>query len=156
MGKRKNTRDVSLVYETLPELFTGICDAIRTKTGGSDPINHQDIPSAIGAIPTGSSSITVIETHAKTSSNTPTSYTYTATGGDHIIVTISGTYVGSDTSGVTLNGNSVTATSSDTASGSRNAVSCVYEADVVANDIIVVTLNTSLGYFEGGCSIMKL
>lgn len=49
---RKSRRN-TLTYETLPALFTGICDAIRTKTGGTDPINHQDIPSAIGGISTG-------------------------------------------------------------------------------------------------------
>lgn len=51
MGKKK-TRD-ALTYETLPELFTGICDAIRAKTGGSDPIAHQSIPSQIASINTG-------------------------------------------------------------------------------------------------------
>lgn len=49
---RKKTRN-TLTYETLPALFTGICDAIRTKTGGSDPINHQDIPAQIAALPSG-------------------------------------------------------------------------------------------------------
>ena len=53
---RKKTRN-TLTYETLPALFTGICDAIRTKTGGTDPINHQDIPSAITNIPVGSDNL---------------------------------------------------------------------------------------------------
>lgn len=53
MGKKK-TRD-ALTYDTLPALFTGICDAIRDKTGGTDPIAHQSIPSAIADIPTGGS-----------------------------------------------------------------------------------------------------
>lgn len=53
---RKKTRN-TLTYETLSALFTGICDAIRTKTGGTDPINHQDIPSAITNIPVGSDNL---------------------------------------------------------------------------------------------------
>lgn len=51
-AKTKTTRS-ALTYETLPALFTGICDAIRAKNGTSAEINHQDIPSAIAAITTG-------------------------------------------------------------------------------------------------------
>lgn len=51
---KKNTRSGdSLTYETLPALFTGICDAIRSKDGTSAQINHQDIPAKISAIVTG-------------------------------------------------------------------------------------------------------
>lgn len=63
---RKNTRSAdTLTYETLPELFTGICDALRTKTGGIDPINHQDIPSVI----TGLTSGEVIKEYASVSTS---------------------------------------------------------------------------------------
>lgn len=48
--KTKKTRS-ALTYETLPALFTGICDAIRSKTGEVGAINHQDIPAAIANIP---------------------------------------------------------------------------------------------------------
>ena len=55
MARSKTTKTrTTLTYETLPALFTGICDAIRSKTGGSDPINHQDIPATIANIPTSS------------------------------------------------------------------------------------------------------
>lgn len=51
MARSKTTKTrTTLTYETLPALFTGICNAIRTKTGGTDPINHQDIPSVIETI----------------------------------------------------------------------------------------------------------
>lgn len=38
-------------YNTVKELFTGICNSIRTKTGKTGIINHQDIPAEINAIP---------------------------------------------------------------------------------------------------------
>lgn len=52
MGRKKRQND--LTYDTLPALFTGICDAIRSKAGTVGLINHQDIPAAISNIPTGS------------------------------------------------------------------------------------------------------
>ena len=42
-------------YTTVDSLFTGICDSIRAKTGGTDKIAHTDIPSAIASIATGGS-----------------------------------------------------------------------------------------------------
>lgn len=38
------------MYETVRDLFTGICDAIREKDGTTALISHQDIPERIGAI----------------------------------------------------------------------------------------------------------
>lgn len=46
---RKKTKN-ALTYPTLPALFTGICNAIREKTGDIEPINHQDIPELISNI----------------------------------------------------------------------------------------------------------
>ena len=40
-------------YETLKELFVGICDAIRAKEGSTGLIYHQDIPSRIEALESG-------------------------------------------------------------------------------------------------------
>ena len=40
---------------TLTELFTNIANAIRAKTGSTEPIIAEDFPSAIEAIPTGGS-----------------------------------------------------------------------------------------------------
>lgn len=37
-------------YTTVSDLFKAICDSIRTKTGKSGTINHQDIPAEIDAI----------------------------------------------------------------------------------------------------------
>jgi hypothetical protein len=34
-------------YESVPALFTGICDAIREKDGTTALISHQDIPDRI-------------------------------------------------------------------------------------------------------------
>lgn len=54
MGRKKRN---SLTYETLPALFKGICDSIRSKTGEVGTINHQDIPAKIAAIETGGDTI---------------------------------------------------------------------------------------------------
>lgn len=59
MGKKKSRN--TLTYDTLSALFTGICDAIRFKTGGSDLINHQDIPDVITNLPTGGGSSEVLD-----------------------------------------------------------------------------------------------
>lgn len=39
-----------MIYNSIHELFTGICDAIRAKDGTTAPINHVDIPKRISAI----------------------------------------------------------------------------------------------------------
>lgn len=38
------------MYNTLSELFKGICDAIREKTGDGGVIQHQEIPEKISTI----------------------------------------------------------------------------------------------------------
>lgn len=40
-----------MAYNNLKELFVGICDALRTKKGSTEEINHQDIPAEILALP---------------------------------------------------------------------------------------------------------
>jgi hypothetical protein len=47
---------------TLTELFTNIANAIRAKTGSTEPIIAEDFPSAIEAISGGSSEISMITT----------------------------------------------------------------------------------------------
>ena len=42
-----------MIYSTIKDLFKGICDAIRSKDGTAEAINHQDIPSRIQAIQSG-------------------------------------------------------------------------------------------------------
>lgn len=42
-----------MIYSTIKDLFKGICDAIRSKDGTAEEINHQDIPSRIQAIQLG-------------------------------------------------------------------------------------------------------
>lgn len=44
---------------TLTELFTNIANAIRAKTGSTEPIIAEDFPSAIEAIPTGGESVNI-------------------------------------------------------------------------------------------------
>lgn len=39
-----------MAYNTISELFKGICDALRNKTGATGLINHQDIPARINGI----------------------------------------------------------------------------------------------------------
>lgn len=48
-------------YTKIKDLFKDICDAIREKTGGTDLINHTDIPSSIRSIETGSETILSID-----------------------------------------------------------------------------------------------
>ena len=43
-----------MAYETINDLMTGICDAIRTKEGSSEPIASQSIPTRIASLPTSS------------------------------------------------------------------------------------------------------
>ena len=135
MGKKKNTRDVSLTYETLPALFTGICDAIRAKTGGTDLINHQDIPSAIGDIPMGSSGSTVYANKALN----PAGYgsatdTFTITGAGTLTLVIMKSNSLSSPS-VTLNGNTLSASY---ASFGDYPTWAYYTASVAVDDVIVV------------------
>ena len=51
-----------MAYETINDLMTGICDAIRTKEGSSEPIASQSIPTRIASLPT-SSEGNIIEEH---------------------------------------------------------------------------------------------
>ncbi|MBP3469709.1 MAG: hypothetical protein J6K26_09370 [Lachnospiraceae bacterium] len=44
-----------MMYNSLSELFKGICDAIRARDGTSQEINHQDIPERISSIQGGES-----------------------------------------------------------------------------------------------------
>lgn len=41
-----------MTYNTPKELFTAICDSVRSKDGSTGVINHQDIPGRINALPT--------------------------------------------------------------------------------------------------------
>lgn len=43
------------MYNTISELFTAICNAVRTKEGSTGLINHQDIPDRVLALSGGSS-----------------------------------------------------------------------------------------------------
>lgn len=62
-----------MAYETINDLMTGICDAIRTKEGSSEPIASQSIPTRIASLPT-SSEGNIIEEHL-TDDSTYESYT---------------------------------------------------------------------------------
>lgn len=104
-SKTRKTRDV-LTYETLPALFTGICDAIRTKTGGTDPINHQDIPGTIATIPTGA---TLDPTTQTSVSNGGSGLSVTITAAKTGLMVIIGSYLNSNfpsvsPSSITVNG----------------------------------------------------
>ena len=79
MARKKTTKTrTALTYETLPALFTGICDALRVQTGGSDLINHQDIPSVIAGISGDSLDLTTITTPTTFTANPATTNTITA------------------------------------------------------------------------------
>lgn len=134
---RKKTRN-TLTYDTLPALFTGICDAIRTRTGGTSPINHQDIPTEIGNIPTGTDNLIVykweaISTYAST---TTKEYTMTEDGNVNVIVAQTSPYdPGSNKMAILKNGTEVSYSHSSNAStpyGFRE----VYNLAVVTGDKI--------------------
>lgn len=46
-----------MTYKSLKELFKAICDAIRSKEGSTDIINHQDIPARIRTLVTSASTM---------------------------------------------------------------------------------------------------
>lgn len=92
MAKAKKTRN-ALTYETLPALFTGICDAIRTKTGGTDPINHQDIPASIENLPAGGGIDPTTQTAV---SNGGTGLSVTITAAKSGLMVIIGSYLNSN------------------------------------------------------------
>lgn len=107
MGKKK-TRD-ALTYETLPELFTGICDAIRGKTGSSDPIAHQSIPEAITNLPSGGSELDLPDVTAESAVTTYTNpITYTATEDGLLIIYTGESHTDSRATAVTINGETAT------------------------------------------------
>lgn len=137
MGKKKNTRN-ALTYETLPALFTGICDAIRTKTGGTDPINHQDIPNEIGLIPTGSTFEN--RTNAVGAGNQSASpYTITATQDGLLIIAVTGNRT-DKIGAITINDESVTALNTGVMTAT-NTYQCIAAVYVKANDVIKVSIN---------------
>lgn len=57
-----------MAYTTVQDLFTGICDSIRAKEKTTAPINHQDIPTRIANLPTGSSACEVTKISIEESS----------------------------------------------------------------------------------------
>ena len=108
MARSKKNRD-ALTYDTLPALFTGICDAIRTKTGGTDPIAHQDIPSSIANLPSGGSELDLPNVTAESAVTTYTNpITYTATADGLLIIYTGESHTDSRATGVTINGETAT------------------------------------------------
>lgn len=132
---RKSRRN-ALTYETLPALFTGICDAIRTKTGGTEPINHQDIPSVIGNIPTGGSDELIFDGAINPPSYGSASKTLTMEKAGDLIVIIQ---KDNSTSSPSLTKNGTTVAATHKAFGSNNETWAYYKMAVVATDVIVAT-----------------
>ena len=117
---RKKTRS-ALTYETLPALFKGICDAIRSKTGGSDPINHQDIPATIATIG-GITKILDLVSSASTSSAAPIEETLTGLVAGKLTVIVTSTIYQGNAPTLTIGETAQTATKSankNIASGSN-------------------------------------
>ena len=63
-----------MTYNTLKELFTAICDAIRSKENSTDLINHQDIPARINALKSKLHSKIVTPTKSKQTITPDTGY----------------------------------------------------------------------------------
>ena len=58
-----------MAYTTVKDLFIAICDAIRSKTGTTEKISHQDIPAKINAIASGASGSGMTMKTGETTSN---------------------------------------------------------------------------------------
>ena len=139
----KKTRD-ALTYETLPALFTGICDAIRTKTGEVGTINHQDIPATIAALPTGGAGATVIhESGTWNQSAASVLKTITIEKAGKLNMIFTATFLGSFY--INKNGSTFSPTLAITESTKKS--SCYYNVSVAANDVITIgkvdAVNTS-------------
>ena len=135
MGKKK-TRD-ALTYETLPELFTGICDAIREKTGSSATINHQDIPAQIAAIETGGDVEIAFNEKTAVPTYTAVTRTYTVQNAGKLRLIAE---LGSEARFLTFkkNNDSVTPTIAFEKSTQSNCCKVIENLTVAANDVITV------------------
>jgi len=141
MAKKKNKRN-ALTYETLPALFTGICDAIRTQTGEEELISHQDIPAKILAIQTGGDTIVGINEAFTVSAYSSGSKTYTVEKAGTINVIAVGDGVGQNQLGIAKNSAGVTEyVSFKNSAGSAMVRSAVIT--VAANDVISVNITTA-------------
>ena len=149
--KKKNVG--SYTYDTIPALFTAICDAIRVKDGTSALINHQDIPAKIGSIPVGATVERATYNAGRVNiwSAMPQ---YVSTGGKlYIVITAI-----RDTAYPVApykNGTEISRTQGFTNSGRTIGY---YEVDTVADDIITfntVPVNQDLGYDNMLCVIIK-
>lgn len=136
-SKTKKTRD-ALTYETLPALFTGICDAIRLKTGGTDPINHQDIPAAIGNISGGPTLLGFDYVTSGTYVKVQKNYTISKSG----TLKLNALLNGGDTLTITKNGSGVSA-----ALTVQTSVSCAKSIN------IAVTAGDTLHFEGAGASV---
>lgn len=143
MARSKTTKTrTTLTYETLPALFTGICNAIRAKTGGTDPINHQDIPASIEAIPTGKA----IDVSTMTTPVVNNSYSsaYSITAAKSGLLTVFGTYLNADwnnvlASSVTINGTAATFSTKKIAGlGTANLTLGITCVKVTEGDVVVI------------------
>lgn len=148
MGKKKN-RDASLTYETLPELFTGICDAIRSKDGTSAQINHQDIPDRISAIPTGAGSAVYV--NDATTGDISENFTINEAGTLTVVAIM--TY---RSSGVTLQKNGTTVSAGISFYNAQSVMSCNrWEFSVAENDVITISSGTG-GSSGNNCYVLAV
>ncbi len=141
MARSKTTKTrTALTYETLPALFTGICDAIRTKTGGTDPINHQDIPGAIGNLVTGGAEILVNYSGTLSVGTAGNLYSYTMrkAGKVNFMVTMVG--VGT---GVTITKNGSNVTTHGQAQGGFTGGVAARNLTVAAGDVLAIYKTSS-------------
>ena len=142
MARSKKNRN-TLTYETLPALFTGICDAIREKTGESSLINHQDIPAQIAAIQTGGDEIIALNDLVEVAaySSGSKSYTVEQAGTLNLIAVANG--VGDNQLSLTKNGSGVTEFISFVGTSYTTVARSVHDLSVAANDVITISISTA-------------
>ena len=144
-AKTKKTRS-ALTYETLPALFEAICDAIRSKTGATGLINHQDIPATIDSISTGTT-YTQRTTATGGTAQTANPYTVTADQDGLMVISILGNRVDKIGS-VTINGEP--ATYLQTGVGSGTSIISTTAFYVKTGDSVSLAINqTNYQYIIG-------
>lgn len=139
---KKKTRN-ALTYETLPALFTGICDAIRSKTGGTSLIAHQEIPGIISDLAVAPT--IAFDINSTTATVTDEAYTYTVTKGGSLYGLMASVIYQREAK-LYINDVEVTPTTTNTrniASGSDARIKTYRGITVVANDVLKITWTTT-------------